>query len=257
VLIFRLKPKAESRTGLKSEVVHLKIFKNIPENELEVLLPGSRVKLSLLDQSKILIPTLSSAALVVTKIMRGLMIVTFFAVSAWLNWVLCVGLLAFYLIRGVLSYFRTRDQYQFGLTRNLYLKNLDNNAGVIYRIFNEAEEQEVCETLLVYGVLHQAARPMTDSEIKDATCAALTRFSGRKVRLDIDDALGKLSRCQLAAVDAAGRWQVIPVEEAAERLADYWQQQFRKGSSLLNLNAIFHGAVEAQNSDGGEATQLR
>ena len=37
----------------------------------------------------------------------------------------------------------TRDKYRLCLTRNLYYQNLDNNAGVLFRILEEAEEQEL------------------------------------------------------------------------------------------------------------------
>jgi len=58
VLVFRLKAHKRVDPTLRTDVLYLKVFKNIPESELEVLLPGSRVRFSLLDQGKILLPTL-------------------------------------------------------------------------------------------------------------------------------------------------------------------------------------------------------
>ncbi|MBX3419140.1 MAG: DUF3754 domain-containing protein [Pirellulaceae bacterium] len=230
VLAFQLKEAARVSPAMQSGVVYLKIFKNIPENELEILLPGSTIKLSLIDRGKILIPSLSGAALAIFKVTRGAMILTIFTLSAFYNWLLFGAVLGFYLIRGLLSYLRTKDKYQFGLTRNLYLKNLDNNLGVIYRLFREAEEQEVCETILVYCLLLPEKDGLSEGDLCERAPKLLAEFTGQQLAFDIPDAIEKLRKYRLATCDTAGIWRVLPLQQAKERLLEFYpQSQFTPG----------------------------
>ena len=50
-------------------------------------------------------------------------------------------------------YQSTRQAYHLMLTQSLYYQNLDNNAGVLTRLLDEAEEQECREVLLGYYCL--------------------------------------------------------------------------------------------------------
>jgi len=51
------------------------------------------------------------------------------------------------------------------LTQNLYFKNLDNNAGVFYRLLNDAEEEECKEALLAYYILLTSLRALKCAEL--------------------------------------------------------------------------------------------
>ena len=62
-----------------------------------------------------------------------------------------VGVTAGYGVKSFFGYLRTKQKYQLNLTESLYYQNLDNNAGVLCRLLDEAEEQENREAVL--GVL--------------------------------------------------------------------------------------------------------
>lgn len=230
MLAFRLKPSDRIDKNMETDVVYLKMFKNIPETDLEILLPGSKVKLSILDQGKILVPNLSSAAMTVYKIFRVGVFLTIIAAAWMIKMVLAVAVLVGYMTKAVFSYFSTRDKYQFGLTKSLYLKNMDNNAGVIYRLFNEAEEQEICETILAYSVLwqHRKSSGLTDDELDELSEKFLRDAVNFHVEFDVHDALAKLARLGLAEVDREGRWVAVELHEAPERLHENWLTIFRR-----------------------------
>jgi len=144
IMAFRVKPDPEADQGkptkkkkkkdddeLDHKYVYLKTFKNIPETDLEILLPGSTVRFSKLDRAKILFPTLSGMAITAFKIIRGALVLSLaFAWKELLGWLILIGVSAGYVVKSFLSYFRTKKNYQFGLTQSLYLKNLDNNSSV-------------------------------------------------------------------------------------------------------------------------------
>ena len=60
---------------IDTEDVHVKLFKDIPRMDLEMLLPGTRVKMSLVDRTKIVLPTLSGLGLTLWKVCSGAVIV--------------------------------------------------------------------------------------------------------------------------------------------------------------------------------------
>ena len=158
VVIFRLHSYHAIDGHLDGETIHIKIFKNIPKVDLEMLLPGSRVKMTLVDRSKILLPTVSGVAITGWKLFQGAIVV---AVTGFYGLMTYLGLIAATLGYGIKSFFgylRTQQKYQLSLTRNLYYQNLDNNAGVLFRLLDEAEEQECREAVLAYFFLWHVAQ---------------------------------------------------------------------------------------------------
>ena len=228
--------------ALDADHVYLKTFKNIPETDLEILLPGSKVRLTMLDRGKILLPT----ALAFFKMSRfltlliGAIAAGFAALSnpdKLLPLLIVTGAIIGYFVKSVLSYFRTKQKYQFGLTKSLYLKNLGNNSGVLYRILNEAEEQELLETVLGYTVLWHKQREteaagedfagLSSDEMDREVEAYLFELTQIDIDFEIFDSLGKLARLGLANVDASGRWTAIPIEQAQSSLDESWSRLFQ------------------------------
>ena len=221
--------------------VYLKTFKNIPETDLEILLPGSKVRLSMLDRGKILLPTamalfkMSRFFVLFTTVVIGVGVVA--SKDEILAFLIVSGAIVGYFGKSVLSYFRTKQSYQFGLTKSLYLKNLGNNSGVLYRILNEAEEQELLEAILGYTILwqHQQKVELTGEKFVGLTSdemdleveAYLSDLTKVDIDFEIFDSLGKLARLGLANVDATGRWTAIPIDQAEKCLDDSWSRLFQ------------------------------
>jgi hypothetical protein len=111
------------------------------------------------------------------------------------------------------------------LTQSLYYQNLDNNAGVLYRILDEAEEQETREALLAYFYLwrYAGAAGWTAGELDDFIELDLERALGTAVDFEIEDALGKLLRAGVVVRDG-DRYAALPVEAALEKLDDTWDR---------------------------------
>ncbi len=235
VLAFRLKPSKRISKTMMTDVVYLKIFKDIPESDIEILLPGTKVKLSMLDRGKILLPTITGAApklYQLYRVIRGVFLVgaaTAAIIGDWGPYLIVAAIIG-YFIKSFLTYFRTKDKYEFTLTRNLYLKNLDNNSGVIFRILNEAQEQEMCETILGYVTLlkNDGENGMTETELDESAETFLRESTRLEVNYDLHDGLGKLARLGLAEVDSSGRWKAISIETAPESLTENWTRLFQR-----------------------------
>ncbi|HET6884523.1 MAG TPA: DUF3754 domain-containing protein [Pirellulales bacterium] len=252
VVIFRLHSYHAIDGHLDGETIHIKIFKNIPKVDLEMLLPGSRVKMTLVDRSKILLPTVSGVAMTGWKLFQGAMVV---AVTGFYGLMTYLGLIAATLGYGIKSFFgylRTQQKYQLSLTRNLYYQNLDNNAGVLFRLLDEAEEQECREAVLAYFFLwHVAHGDGWSSERLDEEIEAfLMRETNVPIDFEVGDALDKLKRLGLVHDGADGLLRAVPIEEALELLDRAWDNlfTFNRGGSSPQTNLPAQAAVYRQDA---------
>ena len=240
VLIFRLRGDCRFGRDLDTRDVFVKIFKDIPQMDLEMLLPGTQVKMSLLDQTKIFLPTLSGVAIAVWKIVKGALLAAAVGFSGLLVLLGLVGGTIGYGIRSLHGYMRTKQKYQLSLTESLYYQNLDNNAGVFFRLLDEAEEQEAREALLAYFFLWQAsaatagdlkqhdaqARRMDAGELDRQIEAFILEATGQHVDFEVADALAKLQRWGLANTRADGALQAAQPSDAVARLDARWDGFF-------------------------------
>jgi hypothetical protein len=252
IMVFRIQPPPETpekkkkkkkkkkkadEDSLKNHFVYLKTFKNIPETDLEILLPGSRIRLTRFDRVKILLPTLSGTFITAYKLFRSMVVLSLaITVGAILGWIVFLGAMIGYIIKSFLSYFRTKSKYQFDLTKSLYLKNLDNNLSVIYRIMNEAEEQEYCEAMLAYTLLwkhEEIPEAGIDSEGLDQIAESfLAKVTNMDVDFEVDDALAKCLRLGMATMDAEGRWKAVSSDRTLESLSNNWSHLLKSTAGL-------------------------
>jgi hypothetical protein len=222
ILVFQYvgdEPGAEATDGQ----VHLKIFKNIPTTDIDILLPESRVRLSLFDRGKILLPTVSGLSLTAYKIVKTSLLASLFTgIYGTLAFIVLVGGTLGYGVKSFFGYLRTKDKYQLHLTRHLYYQNLGNNKGVLFRMINDAEEQEFREALIAYFLLWQEGgeEGWTKEQLDGRAESWLREVAGIEVDFEDEDSLNKLSRLGLATVEHH-RWQVVPLDQADQILTQY------------------------------------
>jgi hypothetical protein len=228
VVVFSLKNQKFSDANIDTTAVYLKLFKNIPKIDVDMLLPGSRVRMTLLDRSKIFLPTVSGVVVTIAKIIKGALWValtgTFWGLMAFLG--LIVGTIG-YGARSFFGYLRTKDKYQLSLTRNLYYQNLDNNAGVFHRLLDEAEDQEMRETIVAYFLLWKRApeNGWTEKELDAAAESYLSETIHVTVDFESHDAVVKLLRLGLAS-QAHDRLRATAPQQALACLDAAWDGYF-------------------------------
>ena len=129
----------------------------------------------------------------------------------------------------------SRQTYTLQLTQSLYYQNLDNNGGVMFRLLDEAEEQETREMLLAYFYLWRYAgdRGWTAEELDDYIELDLEKRMGMKVDFEIDDAMNKLIRAGLVT-EAEGRFRALPMDAAQTRLDSLWDRTARQGDEVVS-----------------------
>jgi hypothetical protein len=223
VVVLRQKPHKRLGKGADTSSVFMKIFKDIPKPDLEMILPGTRIRLTKLDRGLILYPVLSGLALFLYKVLSdwiGFRDIFSITVSVSLSWSLAI-LFAGYGYKSYVSYSSKKTAYTLRLTRSLYYQVIDSNAGVFFRLLDEAEEQEVCEALLAYYYLwkHAEGRALTPEALDDAVEEDIERRLGVKLDFEISDALGKLEALKLVSREDDA-FRAIAIERALSAIQD-------------------------------------
>lgn len=216
-LVVILKQRPHKRLGSKADTksVFMKIFKDIPKSDLEMVLPGTRIRLSKWDKGMIVYPVMSGVALLIYKLLSewwGFKDYLSIAASISISWSLAV-LFAGYGYKSYASYTFKKTHYTMQLAQSLYYQVIGSNAGVLFRLIDEAEEQEVREALLAYYYLWRDDRAMPAHELDDRIEEDLDRRLGVKVDFEIADALGKLTTLNLVRPEG-NAYRAVPLTEA-------------------------------------------
>jgi hypothetical protein len=231
VLIIKLKPNVRIDRDINTSAVFLKVFKDFPKMDVDMLLPGAKVRLSRLDKALIVYPLITGLGLLGLKI--GHDIWEAFQGSAGegkltaLVWALAGGL-AGYGYKSYYSYSVKKQNYNLRLTKSLYYRGLDNNKGVLMRLLDEAEEQECRETFLAYYCLWRFAPPQgwTSEQLDDYVEIYLEHNANLKVDFEIGDALAKLERLKIV-YKSGDAYRAVPIDKALEMLDWTWDNYFK------------------------------
>lgn len=228
VVILRLRSHKRLAKHADTESVYIKIFKDIPKMDLEMLFPGTQARMSLTDRVKITLPTVTGLGMTGWKLAGGAVTLATSAVSNTAAILGLAGGTIGYGIRSFYGYLNTKKKYQLTLAESLYFQNLDNNAGVLFRLLDEAEEQECREAILAYYFLWREAgdQGWTAEELDDRIEHYLERAAHVRVDFEIGDALEKLRRLQMVEILPGGRLRAAPIQVALENLDRAWDNYF-------------------------------
>lgn len=204
-----------------SDYIYLKLFKNIPQSDLEMLFPNTRVEFKLLDKIKLGVTagggTVAGIAGTATKLLA--------AVATWNLFALIggfVGIIAL-ISRQVMKIFNQRTQYMMVLAQNLYFHSLADNHGVLTLMCDRAEEEDIKEELLLYAYLTQYDVPRDAlSQAKQAIDAYLKEEFGVDIDYDIEDALSRLEKDGFV-YEEDGHLKSLRPAIAAKRAETMWR----------------------------------
>lgn len=206
---------------LKNEPhVILKMFKDIPIEDVEALLPHAEVEMTFLD--RVVVFGGGGVGLIGTAFKIIKMLTAAALASLYLLWVLLVGI-GMAVFRVVMGFQRAKSKRASQRTQHLYFQNISNNAATISTLIGMIAQEETKEALLAYAVCQRD--PTIDRE--DRLRAAAERFlhdeCGATVAFDVADALETLDRLDLWT--DRQRLRVVPPDEAVRRLSAHWSSR--------------------------------
>ena len=173
---------------IKSDYVYLKLFKNIPRSDIEMVFPNTKVRFRLFDKIKLGVTAGSGLGMGVIGTAGKIALATNPVALATAFAGLC-GVAA----RQASNFLNQRNRYMVTMAQNLYFHALADNRGVTTLLANRAAEEDVKEEMLLYSVL--AKETVKRSELKDVDRAIeqyLLNGFGVNVNFDLDDALNRL-----------------------------------------------------------------
>ncbi len=247
-VIFKQRP--HKRLGPDPDVksVYLKLFKDIPQMDIEMLLPGGRIRMPLFDRWKLGGSIGSTIGYIMWKLWGSVSLLTG-AILTGSVWVLFgpLALIAGYGYKTWYGFQVSRQTYTLQLTQSLYYQNLDSNGGVMFRLLDEAEEQETREVLLAYFYLWRYAgeNGWTTDQLDDYIELDLERRLNTKIDFEIDDAVRKLEAGGIVIALEGGRYRAVPIEEAQDKLDRLWERYAR---GVEHLEQPILEPIEAQPS---------
>ncbi len=225
VLFVKLHPSKTLPPEVNTSAVFLKIFKDIPKLDLEMLFPGARLKMPHFHRLKLGGSIVSGGAWVGYGVAKQVLVASALGPGLFLG---PLAALFGYGYKQYYGYQSTRNIFHLRLTQSLYYQTLSNNLGVLAQLLDEAEEQERREALLGYYYLwrHAGTDGWTAAHLDDYVEMDLERLAGVKVDFEIEDALAKLERLKLVTKNG-DRYVVVPIERALEALDYAWDNYFK------------------------------
>jgi hypothetical protein len=230
----------------------IKLFKNIPKADLEMLFPNSEVRMKPIDKLIIGVPAAVSGIIVIATKLGASILLIASVIAFWLGLnnkeikieqqhliALALGLatLGGFLFKQINKFKNRKIKFMKALTDNLYFKNLDNNTGVFHHLVDEAEEEEFKEAILAYYFLLIEDRDLTATELDETVEHWFENKHNCRINFEIEDALHKLERWSLVNKDR----KIIRrknLNDAMQQLDKIWDNYFpyHKAGELPNMS---------------------
>lgn len=242
VIYIKFREGVESRrySGVPGATM-LKMFRNVPKDDVEMLFPNTRVGMRTIDKLMIGVPAIVGSSVILTTKLGTSLLLVGALMGFWLGLhsqpveldqtallalVAGVGALGSFIWKQFVNFKNRKLTFMQTLTENLYFKNLDNNAGVFHRLIDDAEEEECKEAILAYYFLLTTDDRVATTESLDRTVEAW--FADRwqsSVDFEVEDALDKLTMLGLIE-DKDGRLEAAGIDRACEILDLRWDEYF-------------------------------
>lgn len=200
----------------KSERIFIKLFKDIPHPDLEMLFPNTKVRMTMYDKLKIGVTggggAIGGAITLIGKI--GSVIEPF-------SFIMAVGAFAGVLWRQIKTVFTHRTRYMAALAKNLYYYNLDNNVGALTYMIDMAEREESKEALLAYIFIVENNGVFKRKDLDKAIETHMLAIYGLPMDFEVNDGVAKLLELKLIE-EKETRLHAVSPNEAISRLQISW-----------------------------------
>ena len=205
--------------------VHIRLFRDVPHLDMEVIFPNTSPSMRTLEKIKISAPLIGG---VVSLGMKYIPIL-FGGNSGSTSLSLIGGILTAlgtYVLKTYTSYQKTREKFRSLVAKDMYFKGLANNESVLTYIVDMAEEQEVKEAICAYMFVLQSSIPVNEEQVDDQIEQWLKHTFGIDIDFEVDDALDKLEKMNLLNIDENGFLSVEDLHSSLVIMDDYWDNLY-------------------------------
>jgi hypothetical protein len=199
--------------------IYIKLFKNIPRTDLEMIFPNTAIKFRLADKIKLGASAGGGLGMGVVGAAGKIAMLASNPLAA-AGAVAGLGGIAF---RQAMNFVNQKQRYMVVMAKNLYFHSMADNRGVILKLAARAAEEDVKEEMLLYSVL--AREPATRADIPAIDKAIeswLAKTFGITVNFDVEDALSRLMADGIVREEPDGRLVALSPREAALHIDGMW-----------------------------------
>jgi hypothetical protein len=211
--------------GEEGKGLHIRLFKDVPHLDMEVIFPNTSPSMRTLEKIKIGAPLVGGVVSLSMKYSPML----FGSGSGDTSLSIIGGLLTAlgtYVLKTYLSYQKTREKFRSSVAKDMYFKGIANNKSVLTYLIDMAEEQEVKEAICAYMFIQETDVAMNEEELDEMIEEWLIDTFGHDIDFEVDDALAKLQKMNLLSVADDGKLSVVSVKNALVTLDYYWDNLY-------------------------------
>jgi len=204
--------------SVSSDYVYIKLFKNMPRSDVEMIFPNTKVRFRMFDKIKFGVTAGSGLGMGAVGTVSKIAIA-----SNPYTLVMALAGLGGVAVRQASAFINQRNRYMVVMARNLYFHSMADNRGVMTLLADRAAEEDIKEEMLLYSTLRK--RPYNIRDIKDVDKEIeqyLSKTFGVDVNFDVEDALGRLKQEGVVTEGDDGALQTLPPTEAAARIDQLW-----------------------------------
>lgn len=199
--------------------IYMKMFKNIPRTDLEMVFPNTRVRFRVLDKVKLGLSAGGGLGIGAIGAAGKIAMLASNPIGA-AGAILGLGGVIF---RQALAFMNQKQRYMVVMARNLYFHSMADNRGVMLKLANRAAEEDIKEEMLLYSVLAKERVKRADlDEIDRGIETWLANEFGISVDFDLHDALDRLIADGLVREQPDGMLVTLPSREAALHIDGKW-----------------------------------
>ncbi len=228
---------------INSEFIYIKLFKNIPRADLEMVFPNTRIRFRLFDKIKLGVTASGGLGVGVASTVSKIAVAS--------NPIALAGALAGLggiALRQVFAFFNQRNKYMVTMAQNLYSHALADNRGVMTLLAERAAEEDIKEEILLYSLL--AKERVHISELRDADRAIeryLSSTFGLDLNFDVEDALDRLVADGLVREMPDGTLAALGPVEAATRIDQLWDGYLDRLADISSTEGVeYEGETPAK-----------
>ncbi|KAB2941853.1 MAG: DUF3754 domain-containing protein [Hyphomicrobium sp.] len=204
---------------VKESCIYMKLFKNIPRSDLEMVFPNTRVRFRFYDKLR-LGATAGGGLTLGTVSAAGKIALLASNPIAAAGALVGLGGIAF---RQAINFMNQKQRYMVVMAQNLYFHAMADNRGVMLKLAARAAEEDIKEEMLLYAVLtKENARRQDIPDIDAAIEQYLASSFGVSVDFDITDALERLIADGIVTEQPDGRLSALPPKEGALHIDKKW-----------------------------------
>ena len=204
---------------VKEDNIYMKLFRNIPRSDIEMVFPNPQVKFRMFDKVKLGVTASGGLGMGVVGAAGKLALIATNPIAAAGAVVGLGGIAA----RQAVNFMNQKQRYMVVLARNLYFHAMADNRGVLVKLADRAAEEDVKEDVLLYSVLTK--EPARDQDLQSIDAAIekyLTSVFGVTVDFDLKEALERLTADGLAGRAPDGRIGALTPRDGAKHLDQKW-----------------------------------